>query len=37
MGMTPPRGFDPLITDYYERAPEEARLEQGPSRLEEVE
>jgi SAM-dependent methyltransferase len=34
--MTPPRDFDPLITDYYERAPEEARLEQGPSRLEEV-
>lgn len=36
MGLTPPEGFDPLIIDYYERAPEEARLEQGPSLLEEV-
>ena len=36
MGMTPPEGFDPHITDYYERAPEEARLQQGPSRLEEL-
>jgi ubiquinone/menaquinone biosynthesis C-methylase UbiE len=30
------KGFDPLIADYYERAPEESRLEQGPFRLEEA-
>jgi ubiquinone/menaquinone biosynthesis C-methylase UbiE len=27
-------GFDPAIADYYDRAPEESRLEQGPFRLE---
>jgi predicted O-methyltransferase YrrM len=32
----PPNGFDPVITDYYNRAPEEARLGQGPSQLEET-
>jgi SAM-dependent methyltransferase len=31
----PPNGFDPAITDYYNRALEEARLGQGPSQLEE--
>ena len=31
-----PRGFDRVIADYYERAPEEARLEQGPFQLEET-
>jgi SAM-dependent methyltransferase len=34
MGEASPKGFDPVITDYYERAPEEARLEQGPFQLE---
>src|SRR4029078_7865966 len=29
-----PRDMDPVITDYYDRAPEEARLEQGPFQLE---
>jgi SAM-dependent methyltransferase len=32
----PSDDFDPVITDYYERAPEEARLEHGPSQLEEA-
>jgi SAM-dependent methyltransferase len=32
----PPKGFDRVITDYYERAPEEARLKQGPFQLEEA-
>jgi SAM-dependent methyltransferase len=27
-------GFDPAIADYYDRAPEESRLDQGPFRLE---
>ncbi len=36
MGETPPKGFDPVITGYYDRAPEEARLEQGPFQLEEA-
>ena len=36
MGEAPPRGFDRVIADYYERAPEEARLEQGPFQLEEA-
>ena len=36
MGEVPPEGFDRAITDYYERAPEEARLEQGPFQLEEA-
>lgn len=31
-----PKGFDPVITDYYDRAPEEARLQQGPFQLEEA-
>ncbi len=31
-----PKGFDPSIIDYYDRAPEEARLEQGPFQLEQV-
>jgi ubiquinone/menaquinone biosynthesis C-methylase UbiE len=36
MSEAPPKGFDRLIADYYERAPEEARLEQGPFQLEEA-
>jgi SAM-dependent methyltransferase len=36
MREAPPEGFDRVIADYYERAPEEARLEQGPFRLEEA-
>jgi SAM-dependent methyltransferase len=36
MSDAPPKSFDPVITDYYERAPEEARLEQGPFQLEEA-
>lgn len=36
MGEAPPKGFDRVISDYYERAPEEARLEQGPFQLEEA-
>jgi hypothetical protein len=31
-----PRDLDPVITDYYDRAPEEARLQQGPFQLEEA-
>ena len=31
-----PRGFDPDINAYYDQAPEESRLEAGPSRLEEL-
>ena len=31
----PPTFLDPAIRDYYDRAPEESRLEIGPSRLEE--
>ncbi len=34
MGDKPPAGFDPIIADYYERAPEETRLAQGPFQLE---
>jgi ubiquinone/menaquinone biosynthesis C-methylase UbiE len=34
MGEATPEGFDPVITDYYDRTPEEARLEQGPFQLE---
>ena len=30
----PPAGFDRAIADYYERAPEESRLEQGAFRME---
>jgi SAM-dependent methyltransferase len=36
MGEVAPEKFDPVITGYYERAPEEARLKQGPFQLEEV-
>ena len=36
MGEAAPKEFDPVISDYYERAPEEARLKQGPFQLEEV-
>jgi ubiquinone/menaquinone biosynthesis C-methylase UbiE len=36
MGKATPEDFDPVITDYYDRAPEEARLEQGPFQLEEA-
>ena len=36
MGDAPPKSLDRLITDYYERAPEEARLQQGPFQLEEA-
>ena len=32
----PPAGFDPAIADYYDRAPEESRLEHGAFRLEEL-
>jgi SAM-dependent methyltransferase len=32
--MTPRAGFDPAIAEYYQRAPEETRLELGPFRLE---
>jgi len=34
MGDKPPAGLDPIIADYYERAPEETRLAQGPFQLE---
>jgi ubiquinone/menaquinone biosynthesis C-methylase UbiE len=36
MGEQPPPGFDPAIADYYDRAPEESRLEHGAFRLEEL-
>ena len=36
MAESPPKGLDPEIADYYERAPEEARLGQGPFQLEEA-
>jgi SAM-dependent methyltransferase len=36
MGEAPPNGFDRVIADYYDRAPEEARLGQGPFQLEEA-
>jgi SAM-dependent methyltransferase len=36
MGEAAPKSFDPAITDYYQRAPEEARLKQGPFQLEEL-
>jgi SAM-dependent methyltransferase len=32
----PSKGIDPVITGYYERTPEEDRLEQGPFQLEEA-
>jgi ubiquinone/menaquinone biosynthesis C-methylase UbiE len=36
MGETPPKSFDPVISDYYAQAPEEARLQQGPFQVEEA-
>jgi ubiquinone/menaquinone biosynthesis C-methylase UbiE len=36
MSESPPSGLDPNITDYYQRTPEEARLEYGPGLLEEA-
>ncbi|HEX5963296.1 MAG TPA: methyltransferase domain-containing protein [Gemmatimonadales bacterium] len=36
MPEQPPPGLDPTIAEYYHRAPEEHRLEQGPFILEEV-
>ncbi|MGQ0648101.1 MAG: methyltransferase domain-containing protein [Gemmatimonadaceae bacterium] len=36
MTEQPPAGFDRAITDYYERTPEESRLEHGAFRLEEA-
>jgi len=36
MGEAPPQGLDPVISDYYDRTPEEARLGQGPFQLEEA-
>jgi SAM-dependent methyltransferase len=36
VGEATPRGFDRVIADYYERAPEEARLKQGSFQLEEA-
>ena len=36
MGEASSPDFDPAITDYYDRAPEEARLKQGPFQLEEA-
>src|ERR1043166_7436835 len=32
----PMTGIDPAVTEYYERAPEESRLEQGAFQLEQV-
>ncbi len=36
MGENLPNGFDPAIADFYDRTPEEARLQQGPFVLEEA-
>ena len=36
MSDPPSNGFDPVIADFYDRTPEETRLEQGPFRLEEA-
>ena len=36
MDEATPTGFDRVIADYYERAPEEARLKHGPFQLEEA-
>jgi ubiquinone/menaquinone biosynthesis C-methylase UbiE len=36
MGEQPPTGFDPAIRAYYDRAPEESRLEVGASQLEQL-
>lgn len=35
MGEARPQRLDPVITGYYDRTPEEDRLEQGPFQLEE--
>src|ERR687894_589027 len=34
--MLPNHDFDPAIADFYDRTPEEPRLEQGPFQLEEA-
>ena len=34
MGELPPTGFGPEIVNYYQRAPEDTRLEEDPFRLE---
>jgi len=36
MSESPPSGLDPTIADYYQRTPEEARLQYGPGPLEEA-
>lgn len=36
MAERPPAGFDPTIAAYYDRAPEESRLEQGAFRVEQL-
>ncbi|MDQ3949070.1 MAG: class I SAM-dependent methyltransferase [Gemmatimonadota bacterium] len=36
MAERPPAGFDPAVAAYYERAPEESRLEQGAFRMEQL-
>src|SRR5512132_3265752 len=36
MGQPTPKGLDSAIATFYERAPEEGRLQQGPFQLEEV-
>jgi ubiquinone/menaquinone biosynthesis C-methylase UbiE len=36
MGEASPAAFDPAVRDYYERAPEETRLQHGPFQLEEA-
>jgi hypothetical protein len=36
MSEQPPAGFDRVIADYYERAPEESRLEHGAFQLEQA-
>ena len=36
MSEAPSQGSDPVITDYYDRTPEEGRLERGPFQLEEA-
>ena len=36
MSEPPPNGFDPAIADFYDRTPEETRLEEGPFQLEEA-
>lgn len=36
MNQVTPKGLDSAVTDYYARAPEETRLQQGPFQLEEA-